>query len=167
MNELTEQLTLASTADVLAALKKMESSRFQVVFVVDDRLSLLGLITNGDLRRHLLAGGSVSDSVTSCMNREFRSVSTETSREQLLKLLDLGFHVIPRVDGEGRLVDLVTPEYDLASPEAPILTRARAPVRVSFSGGGSDVTYYFANGRTGAVLSTTVALYSHAITDCP
>jgi len=162
LNELTEQLTLASTADVLAALKKMESSRFQVVFVVDDRLSLLGLITNGDLRRHLLAGGSVSDSVTSCMNREFRSVSTETSREQLLKLLDLGFHVIPRVDGEGRLVDLVTPEYDLASPEAPILTRARAPVRVSFSGGGSDVTYYFANGRTGAVLSTTVALYSHA-----
>ena len=162
MNELTEQLTLASTANVLGALKKMESSRFQIVFVVDDGLHLLGLITNGDLRRHLLAGGAVSDPVTRCMNREFRCVSTETSREQLLKLLDLGFHVIPRVDAVGRLVDLVTPEYNLASPEAPILTRARAPVRVSFSGGGSDVTYYFANGRTGAVLSTTVALYSHA-----
>ncbi len=161
MNELIEQLTLLCTRDVLAALKRMESSRFQIVFVVDDSGLLLGLITNGDLRRHLLAGGSSSDPVTACMNTEYRSVTVDASREELLKLLDLGFHVIPRVDAIGKLVDIVTPEYDLASPEAPILTRARAPVRVSFSGGGSDLTYYFVD-RPGAVLSTTVALYSHA-----
>ena len=161
MNELIEQLTLLCTFNVLAALKRMESSRFQIVFVVDETGLLLGLITNGDLRRHLLGGGSTSDLVSACMNREYRSVSVDASREELLKLLDLGFHVIPRVDANGKLVDLVTPEYDLASPEAPILTRARAPVRVSFSGGGSDLTYYFVD-RPGAVLSTTVALYAHA-----
>jgi D-glycero-alpha-D-manno-heptose-7-phosphate kinase len=161
LNELIEQLTLLCTRDVLAALKRMESSRFQIVFVVDDSGLLLGLMTNGDLRRHLLAGGKTSDPVTACMNTEYRSVTVDASREELLKLLDLGFHVIPRVDAIGKLVDLVTPEYDLASPEAPILTRARAPVRVSFSGGGSDLTYYFVD-RPGAVLSTTVALYSHA-----
>lgn len=161
MNELIEQLTLLCTRNVLAALKRMESSRFQIVFIVDEDGTLLGLITNGDLRRHLLSGGSTSDPVTTCMNRQYRSVSVDASREELLKLLDLGFHVIPRVDANGKLVDLVTPEYDLASPEAPILTRARAPVRVSFSGGGSDLTYYFVD-RPGAVLSTTVALYSHA-----
>jgi D-glycero-alpha-D-manno-heptose-7-phosphate kinase len=161
LNELIEQLTLLCTFNVLAALKRMESSRFQIVFVVDETGLLLGLITNGDLRRHLLGGGSTSDLVSACMNREYRSVSVDASREELLKLLDLGFHVIPRVDANGKLVDLVTPEYDLASPEAPILTRARAPVRVSFSGGGSDLTYYFVD-RPGAVLSTTVALYAHA-----
>lgn len=161
MNELLVQLTLLCTHDVLSALKRMESSRFQIVFVVDDLGRLLGLITNGDLRRHLLDGGSASDRVTECMNCEFRSVTLDASREELLKLLDLGFHVIPRVDSQGKLIDIVTPEFDLASPEAPILTRARAPVRVSFSGGGSDLTYYFVD-RPGAVLSTTVALYSHA-----
>ena len=161
MNDLIEQLTMLSTQGVLAAIERMEFSRFQIVFIVDDTGYLLGLITNGDLRRHLLHGGSTSDLVTTCMNAQFRSVSVDASREELLKLLDLGFHVIPRVDGEGKLVDLVTAEYDLASPEAPILTRARAPVRVSFSGGGSDLTYYFVD-RPGAVLSTTVALYSHA-----
>ena len=161
MNDAIEQLTLQYGSNVLNALKCMESSRFQIVFVLDEAGHLLGLITNGDLRRHMLAGGSSSDPVTACMNRNFRSVSIDTSREELLKLLDLGFHVIPRLDADGRLVDLVTPEYDLASPEAPILTRARAPVRISFSGGGSDLTYYFVD-RPGAVLSTTVALYSHA-----
>ena len=161
MNDLIEQLTLASTSNVLGALKRMESSRFQIVFVLDEVGVLIGLITNGDLRRHLLAGHSASDPVTMCMNRSFRSVSLDATREEILKLLDLGFHVIPRVDTSGKLVDLVTPEYDLASPEAPILTRARAPVRISFSGGGSDLTYYFID-RPGAVLSTTVALYCHA-----
>jgi len=161
LNNLIEQLTLAATSNVLAALKRMESSRFQIVFVLDESGILVGLITNGDLRRHLLVGGSTSDLVLSCMNRNFRSVSVDASREEILKLLDLGFHVIPRVDADGKLVDLVTPEYDLASPEAPILTRARAPVRISFSGGGSDVTYYFVD-RPGAVLSTTVSLYCHA-----
>lgn len=161
MNRLIEQLTLFSSSDIYAALERMESSRFQIVFVLDDNGLLIGLITNGDLRRYLLAGGRMSDSVTACMNQEFRSVTLDVSREELLKLLDLGFHVIPRVDADGRLVDLVTPEYDLASPELPILSRARAPVRISFSGGGSDLTYYFVD-RPGAVLSTTVALYSHA-----
>lgn len=161
MNELIEQLTMLCTQVILAAVERMEASRFQIVFIVDETGHLLGLITNGDLRRHLLNGGSANDLVTECMNRDFKSVNVDASREELLKLLDLGYHVIPRVDGEGRLIDLVTSEYDLASPEAPILTRARAPVRVSFSGGGSDLTYYFVD-HPGAVLSTTVALYSHA-----
>ena len=149
------------TQVVLAAIERMEFTRFQIVFIVDEEGHLKGLITNGDLRRHLIHGGSTADLVTSCMNTHFRSVSVDASREELLKLLDLGFHVIPRVNNDGKLVDLVTPEFDLASPEAPILTRARAPVRVSFSGGGSDLTYYFVD-SPGAVLSTTVALYSHA-----
>jgi D-glycero-alpha-D-manno-heptose-7-phosphate kinase len=161
LNELIEQLTMLCTQVILAAVERMESSRFQIVFIVDETGHLLGLITNGDLRRHLLHGGSASDLVTECMNRDFKSVNVDASREELLKLLDLGFHVIPRVDSEGRLIDLVTSDYDLASPEAAILTRARAPVRVSFSGGGSDLTYYFVD-HPGAVLSTTVALYSHA-----
>lgn len=150
-----------ASQDVLAAIERVEFSRFQIVFIVDDAGILLGLITNGDLRRHLLQGGSTSDRVTNCMNTQFHSVSLDASREALLKLLDLGFHVIPQIDEQGKLIDLVTAEYDLASPEAPILARARAPVRVSFSGGGSDLTYYFVD-RPGAVLSTTVALYSHA-----
>lgn len=160
MNDLAERLALLDSSTVREALERLEASRFQVVFVINGHQVLQGIITNGDLRRHVLSGGRTSDEVTTCMNRRFHSVGLDASREQLLKLFDLGFHVIPRVNQAGQLVDLITPEIDLASPETPILTRSRAPVRISFSGGGSDVTYYFV-GRPGVVLSTTVALYSH------
>lgn len=161
MKELLQQLTLHHTADVLDALVRIESTRFQIAFVIGADNELLGLVTNGDLRRYLLNGGRTADSVLACMNRQFRSVNSDASREELLKLFDLGFHVVPRLDDSGRLLDLITPEYESATPEAPVLTRARAPVRVSFCGGGSDLTYYFID-KPGAVLSTTVALYCHA-----
>ena len=45
--------------------------------------------------------------------------------------------------------------------EEPIYVRARAPVRVSFGGGGSDLTHYFSD-NLGAVINATISLYSHA-----
>jgi D-glycero-alpha-D-manno-heptose-7-phosphate kinase len=43
-----------------------------------------------------------------------------------------------------------------------VYARARAPVRISFGGGGSDVTHYFSVKDSGAVINTTISLYSHA-----
>ena len=161
MSQYVDNIILASSNTVLEAIERVEASRFQIAFVVDQRHHLEGVITNGDLRRHLLGGGQPQDSVTACMNKHYRSVGSDASREEILKLFDLGFHVIPRLSSEGILVDILTPDVDLATAEAPVLTRARAPVRISFAGGGSDLTYYFVD-RPGAVLSTTLALYCHA-----
>jgi D-glycero-alpha-D-manno-heptose-7-phosphate kinase len=160
MNQYVDNIILSSGNTVLEAIERVEASRFQIAFVVDSCHHLEGLITNGDLRRHLLAGGDPSDSVMACMNRQYRSVGADASREEILKLFDLGFHVIPRLNPDGKLIDLITPNVDLATPEAPVLTRARAPVRISFAGGGSDLTYFFVD-SPGAVLSTTLAIYSH------
>jgi D-glycero-alpha-D-manno-heptose-7-phosphate kinase len=161
VNPLIEPLTVRDNEPLLSAVKRIESNRFQTVFVLDEARRLKGLITNGDLRRFLLDGGTTSAPALECMNRRFRFVGPDASREEVLKLLDLGHTVLPKLDANGRLIDMVTPEYELASPEAPVLTRARAPVRVSFGGGGSDLTYYFVD-HPGAVLSTAVALYCHA-----
>lgn len=160
MNDLLRDLQVNESNTVLNAVEKIESSRVQSVFVVNLDNVLLGIITNGDVRRFLLHGGKMDSPVTECMNTGFRGVTASASREELLKLLDLGFTVIPKLDEKGCLIDLVTHEYELASPEAPVLARSRAPVRVSFGGGGSDLTYYFVD-YPGLVLSTTVALYCH------
>jgi D-glycero-alpha-D-manno-heptose-7-phosphate kinase len=160
LNDLLRDLQVNESETVLRAVERIESSRVQSVFVVNLDNVLLGIITNGDVRRFLLHGGNLDSKVVDCMNSSFRSVTAHASREELLKLLDLGFTVIPKLDEKGCLIDLITHEYELASPETPVLARSRAPVRVSFGGGGSDLTYYFID-YPGLVLSTTVALYCH------
>ncbi len=160
MNPRFREMCMRDDDSVREALTRLESSRIQIAFVLDVSDRLVGVVTNGDVRRFLLEGGETGQLVGLCMNRTFRSATDGTSREELLKLLDLGLNAIPKLDGDGRLVDVVTPELLTPAPESPVLVRARAPVRVSFGGGGSDLTYYFVD-NPGAVLSTTIALFCH------
>ena len=46
--------------------------------------------------------------------------------------------------------------------EKSFLIHSRAPVRVSFGGGGSDLTHFF-QGESGAVINTAISLYSHGV----
>lgn len=153
-------LIIINTQTIVDALKCIESKKSQIVFVVDEEQRLVGVITHGDIRRHLLQGGSIDQSASVCMNRQFQSVHCGAAREELLKLFDLGCIAIPALDDKGRLADIYT-RHLTATAEVPVLARSRAPVRVSFCGGGADLTYFFVN-HPGAVLSCTVGLYAHA-----
>ena len=146
---------------VVDAIAVIERGAPQIALVTDAGGVLVGVLTNGDVRRFLLRGGQPSASLHECMNREFRAVRSDVSREEVLKLFDIGFSAVPMLDDHGRLVDFATPDYFPPAEEAAVLSRARAPVRISFSGGGSDLTYYFMD-NAGAVLHTTIALYAHA-----
>lgn len=162
MNLLLKNQTVSVDQSIRYAVECIESADLQIVFVIDAAQRLVGVITNGDLRRYLLLEGIDTEApVTACMNSQFRSVKVGASREEMLKIFDLSFNAIPVLDAEGRLVDVVTPALLAANCEVPVLARARAPVRMSFSGGGSDLTYYFVD-HPAAVLSCTLGLYSHA-----
>lgn len=115
MNIASSQLTLRDTDTVLHALDLLESSRFQTVFVVDNTKVLQGLITNGDIRRYLLGGGKTSHDVKKCMNVSYQSVSYRSTSEDIKKILSSGISVIPKIDDQGRLVDIVASNYHLNS----------------------------------------------------
>lgn len=154
-------LILKQNQRLLDAIKIMENSRAQTVFVLGSDDILVGILTNGDIRRFLLRGGTTESFVSECMNRDFRSVLTTEPREALLKLFDLGYSSIPLVDEQGRIVDFATPDFFPPPKETEVLARARAPARLSFGGGGTDLTYYFIENK-GVVLSTSLAFYAHA-----
>lgn len=161
MNDaLVNTLTLSEHQRILDAVKCIEAGALQIAFVVDSEKKLLGVVTNGDIRRHLLQGGTTELPVSVCMNKKFRAAYVSSSREELLKSFDLGYNAVPVLDSKGRLVNVYTRQM-AATKESPVLARAKAPARVSFGGGGADVTYFFID-HPAAVLSCTVGLYAHA-----
>ncbi|HTQ36219.1 MAG TPA: CBS domain-containing protein [Steroidobacteraceae bacterium] len=159
-NPLIDKLRLNARHSILQAIHCIESDSLKIAFVVDDERRLIGVVTDGDVRRYLLNGGQPSQLVSACMNRQFHAVRVDTPRVELLKTFDLGYGVLPVLDAQGTLVDLCSRQM-AASPEEPVLARARAPVRMSFSGGGSDLTYFFID-NPAAVLSCTVDIYARA-----
>jgi D-glycero-alpha-D-manno-heptose-7-phosphate kinase len=159
-NPLINQLRLGAGQSILQAIQCIESDPLKIAFVIDEAERLIGVVTDGDVRRYLLHGGQPSELVVKCMNREFHAVRVGTSREELLKTFDRGYGVLPVLDAQDRLVDFYSRQM-AASPDEPVLARARAPVRMTFSGGGSDLTYFFID-NPAAVLSCTVNLYARA-----
>lgn len=74
-----------SVRDALAVIDK-EALRGAIVVENDNRL--LGLVCDGDIRRGLLAGVSLDDSVEMVMNSQPTVATTEASKEQLIELME-------------------------------------------------------------------------------
>ncbi|TGL77317.1 CBS domain-containing protein [Leptospira jelokensis] len=152
---------ISYTNSVEETLKKIESNHLGFTLVQNEENQIIGLATDGDIRRNLLNGKSLSSLISESMNREFLWASSNSPREQLLKMLDSRIRFIPILDENKKLVGIVTKDELPHLEERKVYARARSPVRISFGGGGSDLTHFFSNEK-GAVINSTVTLYTHA-----
>lgn len=156
-----ELFLINADAPIRDALKQISANQHGIIFTVDVAGAIVGLATDGDIRSKLIAGATLDDPIACCANSDFVWADEATPREVLLKQLDHSIRVIPMLDRRRRLIGIVSRDRIPVLPEEQIYARARAPVRISFGGGGSDLTHYFA-GEGGAVINTTISLYSHA-----
>jgi D-glycero-alpha-D-manno-heptose-7-phosphate kinase len=156
-----KQFQIVENATLRAALVQLEANRHGMVITTTPAGRATGLATDGDVRRKLLEGATLDDSISSCANPDFIWADSAASRELLLKQLDNRIHLIPLLDGNRRLTGVVSRDHLPQQVEEPTYARARSPVRISFGGGGSDLTHFFV-GDGGAVINTTISLYSHA-----
>jgi D-glycero-alpha-D-manno-heptose-7-phosphate kinase len=144
------------------ALRKIEENHYGFIFLCDEDGQVLGLATDGDIRRALIKGIKIDESISKCSNPNFISASNSTPREKLIKQLDGHIQFIPLLDDLGKLSSIISKDYLPLDDEKAVYVRSRAPVRISFGGGGSDLTHYFEN-SSGAVINTAVSIYSHGV----
>lgn len=156
-----DKFLIAESATLREALSHIELNHHGIVMAVDPFGRVTGLATDGDIRRELLSGRTLDEQISTCINPEFIFENPATPREALLKKLDHRIRVIPLLDADRRLVGVVSRDHLPVRAEEAIFARARSPVRISFGGGGSDLTHFFF-GQDGAVINTTISLYSHA-----
>jgi len=149
-------------ASVREALKQVDENHYGFVFSQNMNGQITGLATDGDIRRGLINGITLDDSILSCANPDFLWASIDSPREQLIKQLDSHTQFIPVFDKDRKLQYIVSKDFIPLSDEQDVYIRSRAPVRVSFGGGGSDLTHYF-NAATGAVINAAISLYSHCV----
>lgn len=146
---------------IRAALKQIEDNHHGIILIVDENDAVVGLATDGDIRRALLEGKILDDCINTCYNAEFAWAHINTPREQLLKQLDHNIRVLPLLDANRKLSGIVSRDHIPELAEEQVYARSMAPVRISFGGGGSDLTHYFIDSG-GAVINATISLYSHA-----
>ncbi len=107
-----DHYVIADTASLEQAMRCIDRSKGVAALVVHDQ-RLIGIVTNGDIRRAILRGSALSRPVVEIMNRnpvvlqrEQMDDSGELSKV-LLSLEDTGTSILPVVDSERAVVDLL------------------------------------------------------------
>ena len=92
--------------NALVQLNKLASDA--ILFVVDDIGRLLGSLTDGDVRRGLLKGNGVEESVVNYIQTNPKSVNKANySIHELIKLREQNFKVLPVLDEDKRIVNVI------------------------------------------------------------
>ena len=94
----TDQLTVSE------AMQQIDINAGGILFIVDDDNRLLGCITDGDIRRFLLGGGSMDALAMDAANKEPRYATTIKEAARMYN--DKSYVWIPVVDSDGRMIDI-------------------------------------------------------------
>ena len=78
------------------------------IFIVNEFKILVGSLTDGDIRRGLLAGKNIDESVTSFMNTTSKYFKHgQDNFEQTIEFKKLGIRFIPLVNNQLQIVDII------------------------------------------------------------
>lgn len=104
-----QQLLLSPSASIREAIARIDSGNAQIALVVDQSGVLVGTVTDGDVRRGILRGLSLEDTVSLIANRAPTTGSPSEDRKALLALMKRKFlHQIPLIDDNRRVIGLET-----------------------------------------------------------
>tara|TARA_B110000003_G_scaffold271220_1_gene305028 strand:- start:12733 stop:14112 length:1380 start_codon:yes stop_codon:yes gene_type:complete len=150
-------------SSIRECMELMDQNKHGIVFITDDleACKVIGVLTDGDVRDALLKNASIDDSIKKYYNKNFVWFNQKTPREEMLRSLDNNIKVAPILKKDKTLFDIATRDYLPVQAEERIYARSKAPARITFGGGGSDLTHFFVKDN-GAVINATISIYSHA-----
>lgn len=123
-----ELLFVRPDQSIRAAITCIDRGARGIALVVDDERRLIGTISDGDVRRAMLAAIDMDTPVSALLERKASSVypkpvtaSVGTDRETLLQTMkEFVIQQIPLLDADGCVVDLVTWEELIPAEDLPL-----------------------------------------------
>ena len=100
---------VSSTMTLRQTIEAITAGSLQIALVVDQNNKLLGTVTDGDIRKAILAGKDLSIPAADAMRKNPITCRSTTSRPAILGLMrERRIHQMPLVDEFGRVVDVLT-----------------------------------------------------------
>jgi len=100
-------VTIHPNQKIKDALKVINSNGLRSAVVVNQQLELLGIINDGNIRRALLSGASLSNKINRFYSKEIIFFKKNEVKNSYLKniLLKKNLNIIPIVDKNNKLID--------------------------------------------------------------
>ncbi len=103
-----EKCLINESADVREAIRAIEAGQKGIAVIVNTNGCLQGVVTDGDIRRGLLAGVKLKASITSIMNRKPTKAVSGMSQSSIVELLkQSALESLPLVDSKNCVIDVI------------------------------------------------------------
>ena len=124
---------IPQTVIVVEAMQRIDSNAKGILFVIDDSEKLIGVVTDGDIRRWLIQTGDLQGEIRHIMNRNPKVITCrerKCAKEYMEKYL---ITALPVVTKENRIKDIIfkeesdgdeNAEYSMPLQEVPVVIMA-------------------------------------------
>jgi len=107
ISEKYKKILVEPSFSLKAALKQIDKSGLQVLIVVDDKERILGIVTDGDMRRAIIKGLDFKTPIQGIMTKNPIAISHKSNKEEALRLMKkYEIRHIPVVDEKNKIIDL-------------------------------------------------------------
>lgn len=109
MTQQWRQVLIKPHTSLKETIEVIDKAALQIALVVNDASCLLGVVTDGDIRRALIKGLSLKTPIDQVMNPNAKTLGNEASKSQQLAFLRRNqvLH-LPLVDAAGKVTGLAT-----------------------------------------------------------
>jgi len=112
-----KDILLSPGSTIREALKVIDNGAIKIGVVVDENEKLVGTVTDGDIRRGILKGKSLDDTIEDIYNRDPLVVGENESKKNIIKICKTKkIYQIPVIDAQNRVVSIEILD-ELLSPE--------------------------------------------------
>ncbi|MDO8435952.1 MAG: NAD-dependent epimerase/dehydratase family protein [bacterium] len=117
VNKTLNRLFIDKNASIKDAIRIIDRGVLGIAFVVDSQKKLFGVVSDGEIRRAILRGVNIKNSIKTITNKKPIVIELGAGREEILrlrkreefkkKMQPAGSLKIPVLDGEGRVEDVM------------------------------------------------------------
>lgn len=101
-----EDLFIDEELSIKDALKKLDETAKKILLVVDNR-KLIGIVTDGDIRRWILKNGDLKESVKLIMSKKPKYILEEDKKHAKRILRENSIEAMPVLDKERKVIDII------------------------------------------------------------
>lgn len=133
-----ENYLISPNISVLETMKAIGDGAEGIVYVCDNERHLLGVVTDGDIRRHIIHGGGLDQSINIVMNKKPITLAPAERHIADECMQKYSITSVPIVDGDSIIQEI----FFLDSSIRPLRNKINVPVVIMAGGKGTRLAPY-------------------------
>ena len=110
------EMVVIAEESLKSCLQKIDQLETKLVFVVSSDSTICGVLSDGDIRRHLIMGGSLEEPTSSAMNKNYVSAPYHMPDIEAHSLVNEKITHVPVLDAAGVITNILTKDSNFLLP---------------------------------------------------